>query len=119
MGEKIWPGSDAPLGATPDEQGVNFAVYASAAEKVEICIFDEQDPRQEIRRIPLLETTAHVWHGYVPGLRTGALYGIRAWGPYDPSQGLRYNGNKLLVDPYARAVTGEADFKQPIFAYRS
>ncbi len=118
MGEKVWPGREDPLGATADEDGVNFAVYSSGAERVEICVFDEQDPRLELRRIPLPETTAHVWHGYVPGLRPGALYGVRAWGPYDPSRGLRYNGNKLLVDPYARALTGSVDLREPVFAYR-
>ncbi len=118
MGEKVWPGRPHPLGATADEEGVNFAVYSSGAERVEICIFDERDPARETRRIPLSEVTAHVWHGYVPGLAPGALYGIRAWGPYDPARGLRYNGHKLLVDPYARALVGEADFEQPIFAHR-
>ncbi|HEX8908663.1 MAG TPA: glycogen debranching protein GlgX [Anaeromyxobacteraceae bacterium] len=118
MGEQVWPGRSYPLGATADAEGVNFAVYSSGAERVEICIFDGQDPGQELRRIPLREVTAHVWHGYVPGLRPGTLYGVRAFGPYDPSKGLRFNGNKLLVDPYARAVTGETDFKQPIFGYR-
>ena len=93
-------------------------MYSSGAERVEICIFDEKDPRREVRRIPLDEVTANVWHGYVPGLRPGALYGVRAWGPYEPRRGLRYNGNKLLVDPYARALTGEANFREPIFAYR-
>jgi len=118
MGEKVWPGRPHPLGATADDEGVNFAVYSSGAERVEICIFDERDPARETRRIPLSEVTAHVWHGYVPGLAPGALYGVRAWGPYDPARGLRYNGHKLLVDPYARALVGDADFKQPIFAYR-
>jgi glycogen operon protein len=118
MREEVWPGREHPLGATSDEEGVNFAVYSSGAERVEVCLFDDQDPRRELRRIPLPETTAHVWHGRVPGLKVGALYGIRAWGPYDPSRGLRYNGNKLLVDPYARALTGEVDFEQPVFAYR-
>ena len=118
MAEKVWPGHWDPLGATPDENGVNFAVYAADAERLEISLFDATDPREEIARIPLTETTAHVWHGTVAGLRAGALYGIRAWGPYDPQQGLRYNGNKLLVDPYARALTGATDFREPIFAYR-
>ena len=118
MGEKVWPGREHPLGAIADEEGVNFAIYSSGAEHVEICVFDEHDPLRELRRIPLPETTAHVWHGYVPGLRPGALYGVRAWGPYDPSKGLRYNGNKLLVDPYARALTGSVDFREPVLAYR-
>ncbi len=118
MGELVWPGREHPLGATPDEEGVNFAVYASGAERVEISVFDPKEPLRELRRIPLPETTAHVWHGHVPGLAPGALYGIRAWGPYEPARGLRYNGHKLLVDPYARAITGKVDFGQPIFAHR-
>jgi glycogen operon protein len=118
MSDKVWPGRPHPLGATVDEGGVNFAVYSKSAEKVEVCLFDENDPSREIARIPLGERTARVWHGYVPGLKAGALYGYRAWGPYDPKRGLRFNGNKLLVDPYARALTGEADFKQPIFGYK-
>ncbi len=117
MNEKVWPGRHHPLGATADEEGVNFAVYSSGAERVELCIFDPDDPAKELRRIPLPETTAHVWHGYVPGLKPGTLYGFRAWGPYQPEKGLRFNGNKLLIDPYAKALSGEADFKQPIFAY--
>ena len=88
------------------------------AARVEVCLFDEKDPQRELRRVALPERTARVWHGYVPGLRPGALYGVRAWGPYEPAKGLRFNGNKLLVDPYARALTGSVDFKQPIFAYR-
>ncbi|GEJ55308.1 glycogen debranching protein GlgX [Anaeromyxobacter diazotrophicus] len=118
MGEQVWPGRPHPLGATADGEGVNFAVYSSGAERVEICLFDERDPRRELRRVVLGEETAHVWHGYVPGLRPGALYGVRAFGPYEPKRGLRYNGNKLLVDPYARAITGEVDFRQPVFAYQ-
>ena len=117
MVDKIWPGRPHPLGATPDAEGVNFAVYSSGAERVEICLFDEEDPAKELQQIPLGETTAHVWHGYVPGLRPGALYGVRAFGPYDPARGLRFNGHKLLIDPYAKALTGEADFKQPISGY--
>jgi glycogen operon protein len=118
MPESIWPGSEEPLGATPDREGVNFAVYSKSAERVDLCLFDPEDPTREIARIPLQEKTARVWHGYVPGLAPGALYGFRAWGPYDPAKGHRFNGNKLLIDPYARALTGEVDFRQPVFGYR-
>jgi isoamylase len=116
--QKAWPGREYPLGATVDEGGVHFAVYASAAERVAVSFFDEEEPREETRRVALAEQTEHVWHGYVPGVKPGALYGFRVWGPYDPAHGLRHNGNKLLVDPYARALTGEVDFRQAIFAYR-
>ncbi|HYD40320.1 MAG TPA: glycogen debranching protein GlgX [Anaeromyxobacter sp.] len=118
MHEPTWPGREEPLGATADAEGVNFAVYSKSAERVEVCLFDPQNPAREVARIPLEERTARVWHGYVPGLKPGALYGFRAWGPYDPAKGHRFNGNKLLVDPYARALTGEVDFQQPVFAYQ-
>jgi glycogen operon protein len=115
---KIWPGREHPLGATVDADGVNFAVYSSGAEKVEVCIYDPENPQRQLRCIPLTERTAHVWHGFVPGLKAGTLYGYRAHGPYEPRAGLRYNPSKLLVDPYARALHGEVDFKAPIFAYQ-
>jgi glycogen operon protein len=118
MGESIWPGSETPLGATVSEEGVNFAVYASRAERMEVCLYDPADPQRELRKIDLTETTAHVWHGFVPGLGPGTLYGYRAHGPYEPSAGLRHNPAKLLMDPYARALAGEVDFEQPVFAYR-
>jgi isoamylase len=118
MDETMWPGHEYPLGATADDDGVNFAVYSKNAERIEVCLFDEKEPLRQIRCVALPEKTARVWHGFVPGLKPGALYGIRAYGPYDPANGLRFNGNKLLVDPYARALAGEADFKHPIFGYR-
>src|SRR3954471_22131784 len=113
----LWPGKAYPLGATVDGLGVNFAVYAPSAERVEICLFDSADERREVQRFRLVEKTAHVWHGYVPGLPTGTLYGIRAYGPYEPAGGLRFNGAKLLVDPYARAVTGKVDWSAPAYGY--
>jgi isoamylase len=115
---KIWPGREHPLGASLDADGVNFAVYSSGAERVEVCLFDPENPSRQTRCIPLPERTAHVWHGFVPGLRAGTLYGIRAHGPWEPRDGFRFNGGKLLVDPYARALLGEADFRAPIFAYQ-
>jgi len=114
---KIWPGQHHPLGATPSPEGVNFAVYARAASKVELCLFDPENPSREMRRIELTERTAYVWHAFVPGLREGTLYGYRAHGPWEPQNGLRYNGAKLLVDPYARALHGSVDFRKPIFGY--
>jgi glycogen operon protein len=114
---KTWPGREHPLGATLYPNGVNFAVYSGGADRVEVCLFDPENPGREMRRVPLTERTAHVWHGFVPGLREGALYGFRAHGPWEPQNGLRYNGAKLLVDPYARAIHGSVDFKKPIFSY--
>ncbi len=117
-GELIWPGRSFPLGAVFDGEGTNFAVYARHAEAVELCLFDAGDPSKEIRRVKLNEKTGHVRHAYLPGIRPGTLYGFRAHGPYDPESGLRFNPSKLLVDPYARAITGEADFNGPIYSYR-
>ena len=92
-----------PLGASLDAGGVNFAVYSSVAEKVELCLFDATGTR-EIRHLALPGRTDDIWHGFVPGLRAGARYGLRVHGPYDPLAGLRCNPHKLLLDPYARAI---------------
>jgi isoamylase len=92
-----------PLGATLEAAGVNFAVYSSVADKVEVCLFDSAGTR-ETGRIALPFRTDDVWHGFVPGLQAGARYGLRVHGPYDPESGLRCNPNKLLLDPYARAI---------------
>ena len=115
---QVLPGRPAPLGATWDGAGVNFAVYSEHATGVDVCLFDPEQPLRELGRFALPETTCFVWHGYVPGLRPGALYGLRARGPYEPSRGLRFNPHKLLVDPYARAVSGKVDFKGPVWGYR-
>ena len=116
-GELVWPGGPYPLGATPDGAGTNFAVYARDADAVELCLFDPADPSREVRRARLREKTGHVFHGYLPGVGPGALYGFRAHGAYEPQAGLRFNPAKLLVDPYARAVTGALDFSGPVFGY--
>ncbi len=113
----VWPGVPYPLGATYDGKGVNFAVYSEHAEWVEVCLFDAHDPSRELQRLRLTDVTSHVWHGYVPGLKPGALYGFRARGPYDPEGGHRFNHHKLLVDPYARAITGTLDWGAPVFGY--
>ncbi len=118
MSESVWPGRPFPLGATPDERGTQFAVYARHAEAMELCLFDAGDPRREVRRVRLPDRTGHVWHGFLPGVGPGTLYGYRAHGPYEPELGHRYNPAKLLQDPYARALAGEVDFKGPVFGYR-
>jgi isoamylase len=117
-GEIVWPGAPSPLGATFDGEGTNFAVYARHAEALELCLYDPQDPGRETRRIQVRERTGHVWHAYLPGIRPGTLYGYRASGPYEPENGLRFNPAKVLVDPYARAISGETDLSGPIFGYR-
>ena len=115
---EVLPGRPFPLGATYDGSGVNFAVFSEHAKRIEVCLFDSEDPSRETRRFSLLETTSHIWHGYVPGLKPGTLYGLRAHGPYEPKKGLRFNPAKLLVDPYARALRGHVDHAAPIHAYK-
>jgi glycogen operon protein len=102
--DRAWPGNPFPLGADWDGDGVNFALWSTTATAVSVCLFDG-DGRET--RIPLDETTYHVWHGYLPGVGPGQRYGFRVEGKYDPSRGLFHNVNKLLVDPYARAVEGD------------
>lgn len=100
-------GKPDPLGATWDGDGVNFALFSAHAEAVELCLFDPAG-RRELERVPLPEYSDQVWHGYLPGLAPGQLYGYRVHGPYDPAGGHRFNPNKLLVDPYAKELHGTA-----------
>ena len=111
------PGKPFPLGATWDGTGVNFSLYSENANKVELCLFDNRG-RREIERIQLAEQTAFVWHGYIPGLQPGQLYGYRVHGPWEPARGLRFNPAKLLIDPYAKAIAGRVDGAKPIYPYR-
>ncbi|MGI8806441.1 MAG: glycogen debranching protein GlgX [Acidimicrobiales bacterium] len=110
----VWPGRPSPLGATWDGEGTNFAVFSEVAEAVDLCLLDRLG--EEIR-VPLAEVTAHVWHGYVPNVNPGQHYGFRVHGPYDPKRGLRCNPDKLLLDPYARAIDGVMDWDDSVFAY--
>ena len=106
---RMHPGQPYPLGATPMPDGVNFALYSRGAERVQLCLFDDpQGP--ELRRIELPVRTGYVWHGFLPGATPGQLYGYRVHGPFDPAAGLRYNPRKLLIDPYAHALTGKIDW---------
>ena len=114
---RVLPGRAAPLGATWDGQGVNFALYSENATSVDLCLFDEVADEREQGRIHVTEVVGHVWHAYVPGLRPGQLYGYRVHGPYDPVHGLRFNPAKLMLDPYARAIAGNVDWQAPVFAY--
>ncbi len=111
------PGAPYPLGATWDGSGVNFALFSENAEHVELCIFDRPYGAQEIARIPLREQTDFVWHVYLPEARPGMLYGYRVYGPYRPEEGLRFNPHKLLLDPYAKAVTGPVQWSEAMFGY--
>ncbi|MCW2634525.1 MAG: glgX, partial [Blastococcus sp.] len=111
---QVWPGSAYPLGATYDGTGTNFAIFSEVAEKVELCLFDEAGNEERIR---LPEMDGYVWHAFLPGIHPGQKYGFRVHGPYEPEQGLRCNPNKLLLDPYAKAVDGQIDWDQSVFGY--
>jgi glycogen operon protein len=114
---RIWPGRPYPLGAVYDGAGVNFALFSQHAHKVELCLFDEATGAFEVETLVLPEQTAHVFHGYVPGLKPGQLYGYRVHGPYDPRAGHRFNPAKLVLDPYALAVANEIDWSEPMVGY--
>ncbi|RDD63954.1 glycogen debranching enzyme GlgX [Ferruginivarius sediminum] len=114
---RVLPGSAYPLGATWDGKGANFALFSAHAEKVELCIFDRRGQR-EVERIVLPEYTHEVWHGYLPDARPGMLYGYRVHGPYAPQEGHRFNPNKLLLDPYAKAIRGRLRWSDAHFGYR-
>ncbi len=115
---ETWPGSAYPLGATFDGSGTNFALFSEVAEQVELCLFDV-GARGEVTetRVELSEVDAYVWHAYLPSVQPGQRYGYRVHGPWEPAQGLRCNPHKLLLDPYAKATTGEIDWDQALFGY--
>ncbi|MFV0425697.1 MAG: glycogen debranching protein GlgX [Beutenbergiaceae bacterium] len=116
---QLWPGHPYPLGATYDGSGTNFALFSSVAERVELCLIDDDaSGNREERRFELTEIDAHVFHAYLPGVAPGQRYGFRVHGPYDPAQGHRCNPTKLLLDPYARAIDGQIDGDQALFSYR-
>jgi len=114
---KVWPGRPYPLGATWDGEGVNFAIFSAHAEKVELCLFDRSGGHEEAR-IVLPEYTDEVWHAYLPDARPNLLYGYRVYGSYDPSNGHRFNPNKLLIDPYVKSLHGRLRWSDALFGYR-
>ena len=114
---RVWPGRPSPLGATWDGSGANFALFSTHAEKVELCLFNERGTK-EVARIRLPEYTHEVWHGYLPDVSPGQLYGYRVYGPYAPQQGHRFNPHKLLIDPYAKELAGEIRWHDALFGYR-
>jgi len=111
---QTWPGSAYPLGATFDGNGTNFALFSEGAERVELCLFGE---RGRETRVDMLEVDAYVWHAYLPNIAPGQRYGYRVHGEYDPASGKRFNPNKLLLDPYAKAVDGQVTWGQSVFGY--
>jgi glycogen operon protein len=114
----ITPGSPFPLGATADERGVNFAIYADFATGVELCLFDSPEDTQESQRIKLTERFHQIWHVHVADLKPGQLYGYRIEGPYSPQEGHRFNPYKLLIDPYAKAISGTINWHDSLFGYK-
>src|SRR5260370_318962 len=106
---KIYPGYAYPLGATFDGAGTNFAVFSEVAEKIELCLFDEAGAET---RIDLPEVTAFCWHGYLPHVGPGQRYGFRAHGPWAPDEGHRCLAEKLLLDPYAKAIAGQVEWNE-------
>jgi isoamylase len=117
MSRKLLPGRPYPLGATWDGQGVNFAIFSENATGVDLCLFDDPDATTESERIKLTEVTNHIWHCYLPYMWPGQLYGYRVHGPYEPENGLRFNPNKLVIDPYAKAISGKVNWDAPVFGY--
>jgi glycogen operon protein len=115
---RVWPGSPRPLGATWNGEGVNFALFSENATAVQLCLFDEATAGVPTATITMAERTDNVWHVYLPDVRPGALYGYRVDGPYEPMNGHRFNPSKLLIDPYAKAVSGPIRWSDDLFGYR-
>ena len=114
---RVWPGSPRPLGATWDGEGVNFAIFSENATAVQLLLFDDADSGTPSATVSLHEVTDRVWHAYLPDVRPGDLYGYKIDGPYEPSSGHRFNNRKLLIDPYAKAVSGLIDWDDDLFGY--
>jgi isoamylase len=114
-GIRVWPGHPHPLGATWDGSGTNFALFSAHAEKVELCLFDKGG--RETARVELPEYTHEIWHGHLPDVRPGQLYGYRVYGPYDPAAGHRFNHHKLLIDPYAKRLVGALEWHDALYGY--
>ncbi len=113
----VCPGKPYPLGAAWDGNGVNFALFSENASAVELCLFDHKSTDNESQRVKIVERTNHVWHCYLPGIKPGQLYGYRVHGPYEPNIGHRFNPNKLLIDPYAKAISGNIQWDDSLFGY--
>ena len=111
----VYPGTPYPLGATFDGGGTNFALYSSVGERIELCLIDDDGSET---RIALGEVDGDIWHAYLPAVVPGQRYGYRVHGPYDPGRGLRCNPQKLLLDPYAKAIAGRLEWNEAVFGYR-
>ena len=122
MKPRVWPGTPYPQGATWDGEGVNFALFSENATAVDLCLFDGEvsdgsDHSVEVHRIPVRNRTDLIWHCYLPDARPGQLYGYRVHGPYEPAEGHRFNPSKLLMDPYAKAMTGSVRWDDTVYGY--
>ncbi|VTS07448.1 glycogen debranching protein GlgX [Tuwongella immobilis] len=115
---RAWPGKPYPLGATWDGTGVNFAIFSAHATSIELCLFESEDSPTESTKIPLVETTHQVWHAYLPDVKPGQLYGYRVHGPWEPENGHRFNPNKIILDPYAKAIGRTTRWDDSMFAYQ-
>jgi glycogen operon protein len=115
---RVWPGHPYPLGATWDGAGVNFALFAESASKVELCLFDSVDSTEERHRLTMPHYTDKVWHAYLPDVLPGQLYGYRVHGPYEPAKGHRFNPNKVVLDPYAKSIGRELKWADEVFGYK-
>ncbi|MGO9152047.1 MAG: glycogen debranching enzyme, partial [Mycobacterium sp.] len=111
---EVWRGNAYPLGASYDGSGTNFSLFSEVAERIELCLFDADGAET---RIVLPEVDAFVWHGFLPNIEPGQRYGYRVHGPHDPGAGQRCNPNKLLLDPYSKAIDGTFDWNQSLFGY--
>ena len=114
---RVWPGTPYPLGATWDGEGVNFALFSEHATGVQLCFFDRSDDAKPTHTIDVHERTDLIWHAYLPDVRPGQLYGYRVDGPYEPERGHRFNPGKLLIDPYAKAISGEIRWTDAMYGY--
>ncbi|MGH2556634.1 MAG: glycogen debranching protein GlgX [Actinomycetota bacterium] len=114
---RVWPGGPVPLGATWDGEGVNFSIFSEHGSAVELCLFDDPEAEQESERVEVVERTDLIWHCYLPDARPGQLYGYRVHGPYEPERGHRFNHHKLLIDPYAKAISGTIKWSDALYGY--
>lgn len=117
MDIKTHAGKPFPLGATYDGKGVNFSIFSDNATKIELCLFDKADQEQASGTVELIDKTFSVWHVYVEGIHPGQMYGYKVHGPYAPEEGMRFNPNKLLIDPYAKAMSGTIQWHDSLFGY--
>ena len=116
--QEIWRGKAYPLGATYDGSGTNFALFSEVAERVELCLFSDDGAGGAVEtRVTLPEVDGFIWHGFIPNIEPGQRYGYRVHGPHDPAAGQRCNPNKLLLDPYSKAIDGVFDWNQSLFGY--